>query len=161
MRQLMKGKIVFLLEFIFSTKFENIYPWKEISWNWDIINLEYNKLIEKNEDYEIISKKIINILSKISGISHFMEVVSFSIEECSSKEEIFDKIYKEVANIHLDNIKWKSFVARAKRTWLHWFTSSEIERYVWGWLLKFWENCKVDLHNPEIIINFEIKQVLT
>jgi hypothetical protein len=34
-----------------------------------------------------------------------MEVVSFSIEECSSKEEIFDKIYKEVANIHLDNIK--------------------------------------------------------
>jgi len=76
-----------------------------ISGNWDIINLEYNKLIEKEEDKKIISKKIINILSKISGISHFMEVVTFSIEECSSQDEIFDKIYKKTAEIHLNNIK--------------------------------------------------------
>ena len=128
-----------------------------ISGNWDIINLEYNKLIEKKENYIIISKKIINILSKISGISHFMEVVSFSIEECSSKDEIFDKIYKKTAEIHLNSIKWKSFVVRAKRTGLHWFSSSDIERYVWGGLLKFWENTCVDLHNPEITVNFEVR----
>jgi len=128
-----------------------------ISWSWDIINLEYNKLIEKEEDSEIISRKIINILSKISGISHFMEVISFSIEECKSRDEIFDKIYKEVSNIHLNSVKWKSFVVRAKRTGLHWFTSSEVERYVWGGLLKFGENCKVDLHNPEITVNFEVR----
>ena len=128
-----------------------------ITWNWDIINLEYNKLIEEKDEPEIISKKIINILSKISGISHFMEVATFSLEECSSQDEIFDKIYKETAKVHLNNIKWKSFVVRAKRTWLHNFTSSEIERYVWGWLLKFWENTKVDLHNPEITVNFEVR----
>jgi hypothetical protein len=34
-----------------------------------------------------------------------MEVVSFSIEECKSQDEIFDKIYTETAKIHLDNIK--------------------------------------------------------
>lgn len=128
-----------------------------ISGNWDVINLEYNKLIEKEEDKEIISKKIINILSKISGISHFMEVVTFSIEECSSQDEIFDKIYKKTSEIHLNNIKWKSFVVRAKRTGLHNFSSSDIERYVWGGLLKFWENTSVNLHNPDITIRFEIR----
>jgi hypothetical protein len=67
--------------------------------------LEYNKLIEREEEKEIISKEIINILSKISGISHFMEVLTYSLEECISKEEIFDIIYKKTAEIHLDNIR--------------------------------------------------------
>ena len=129
-----------------------------ITWNWDIINLEYNKLIEWWEiEEKNISTKIKNILSKISGISHFMEVSTFSIEDCTSKEEIFDKIYKEVSKVHLDNIKWKSFVVRAKRTGLHWFSSSDIERYVGGWLLKFGENCRVDLHNPEVKVTFEVR----
>lgn len=132
-----------------------------ITWNWDVINVEYNKLIPPSKGglggAETINRKIKNILSKISGISHFMEVTSFSIEECSSKEEIFDKIYQEVSKIYLENLKWKSFVARAKRTGLHWFTSSDIERYVWWWLLKYGENCRVDLHNPEIKVTFEIR----
>ncbi len=132
-----------------------------ISGSWDVINLEYNKLIPTSKEWlegaEIISKKIMNLLSKISGISHFMEVVTFSLEECKSQDEIFDTIYKKTAEIHLDNIKWKSFVVRAKRTGLHNFSSSEIERYVWGGLLKFGENCKVDLHNPNITVKFEIR----
>lgn len=128
-----------------------------ISGNWDIINLEYNKLIEKEEDKIIISNNIFKILSKISGISHFMEVVTFSIDDCTSQDEIFDTLYKKTAEIHLENIKWKSFVVRVKRAWLHNFTSSEIERYIWGWLLKFWEDCRVDLHNPQITVNVEIR----
>jgi thiamine biosynthesis protein ThiI len=79
------------------------------------------------------------------------------LEECISKEEIFDIIYKKTAEIHLDNIRWKSFVVRVKRSWIHSFNSTEIERYVWGGLLKFWEKCNVDLHNPEIKVNIEIK----
>ncbi|MDQ7022525.1 MAG: tRNA uracil 4-sulfurtransferase ThiI [Candidatus Gracilibacteria bacterium] len=98
-----------------------------------------------------------NILGKISGISHFMEVATFSIEECCSQDEIYDKIYNETAKIHLQNIKGKSFVARVKRTGLHNFTSSEIERYIGGGLLKFGENCNVDLHNPEITVKVEIR----
>jgi len=128
-----------------------------ISGNWDIINLEYNKLIEKKEDKEINSRKISNILSKISGISHFMEVVTFSLEECISQDEIFEKIYNETSKIHLDNIKWKSFVVRVKRSWTHAFKSTEIERHIWWVLLKFWEKCSVDLYNPEITVNVEIR----
>jgi len=34
-----------------------------------------------------------------------MEVSTFSLEECSSQDEIFDKIYKKTAEIKLENIK--------------------------------------------------------
>jgi hypothetical protein len=71
--------------------------------------LEYNKLIPPSKGglggAEIINNKIMNILSKISGISHFMEVTTFSLDECKSMDEIFDKIYTETAKIHLNNIK--------------------------------------------------------
>jgi len=128
-----------------------------ISWNWDIINLEYNKLIPDSITENKIRTKITNILSKIMGISHFMEVVEFDLSNYSSKEEIFDKIYKETAKIYLDLIKKKSFVVRVKRSWKHNFKSTELERYIWGWLLKYWENTKVDLHFPDITVNVEVK----
>jgi hypothetical protein len=34
-----------------------------------------------------------------------MEVATFSLEECISQDEIFNKIYSETAKIHLKNIK--------------------------------------------------------
>jgi hypothetical protein len=34
-----------------------------------------------------------------------MEVLTFSLEECISKDDILEKIYTETAKIHLENIK--------------------------------------------------------
>jgi len=34
-----------------------------------------------------------------------MEVLTFDLDGCTSKDEIFDKIYNETAKVHLKNIK--------------------------------------------------------
>ena len=128
-----------------------------ISWNWDVINLEHNKKIENSQQEIALNIQIVNILKKIAWIAHFMEVVTFSLEDCISQDEIFDTIFQKTKEIHLKTIKWKSFVVRIRRTGLHAFTSTDIERYVWGGLLKFWENTSVNLHNPDITIRFEIR----
>ncbi len=135
--------------------YNNIPIW--ISGHWDVINVEYNKKIDSIESKREIHNQIISLLSKISGISFFMEVSTFSLENCISKSEIFDTIFKETKDIHLQSITWRSFAVRVKRSWVHAFTSTDIERYVWGGLLQFWENCRVQLKNPEITIQLEIR----
>ncbi len=128
-----------------------------ISGNWDVINLEYNKKIEDSEEEIAINIKLKNILKNIAWIAHFMEVVTFSLEDCTSKDEIFDTIFQQTKAIHLDTIKWKSFVVRIRRTGLHAFTSTDIERHVGWWLLKYWEDCKVILKNSDVTIKLEIR----
>ena len=128
-----------------------------ISWNWDVINLEHNKKIENSQQEIALNIQIVNILKKIAWIAHFMEVVTFSLEDCISQDEIFDTIFQKTKEIHLKTIKWKSFVVRIRRTGLHAFTSTDIERYVWGGLLKYGEDCKVMLKNSDVTIKLEIR----
>lgn len=128
-----------------------------ILWNWDVITLEHNKLIEDQEEKIAIKIQISQILSCVSGIAHFMEVATFSIQDCTSQDDIFNTVFQETKKIHLETIKNKSFVVRIRRTWLHNFTSTEIERYVWWWLLEHWENCRVQLKKPDVTIKLEIR----
>lgn len=128
-----------------------------ISGNWDMIYIEHNKKINTDEEFLTINKKIISILKSIPGIDTFMEIVTFSIEQYTSKNEIFDAIYSKTRDIHLESITWKSFVVRVKRSGLHWFTSTDIERYIWWGLLKDGKNTNVNLHTPDLTIKIEIK----
>jgi len=114
-----------------------------VTWNRDRLNLEWS------------SDKITKILSQIPWIAHFMEVETFALPE--NKDEIFHFVYEKARDFYLDKIEWKTFVARVKRTWTHDFKSIDLERYVWGWLLKHAKNTKVQIKNPEITVNIEIK----
>jgi thiamine biosynthesis protein ThiI len=60
-------------------------------------------------------------------------------------------------DFYLKKIEAKSFVVRVKRSWKHNFSSIDLERYVWWGLLKFGENCRVQLKNPDLTIKIEIK----
>ena len=114
-----------------------------VTWNRDRLNLEWS------------SDKITKILSQIPWIAHFMEVETFVLPE--DKDEIFHFVYEKARDFYLDKIEWKTFVARVKRTWTHDFKSIDLERYVWGWLLKHAKNTKVQIKDPEITVNIEIK----
>lgn len=114
-----------------------------VTWNRDRLNLEWN------------DEKIPNILRQISWIAHFMEVESFNLPLI--EEEIFDFVFEKTRDFYLDKIEGKTFVVRVKRTWEHNFKSIDIERYVWGWLLKFSKNSKVKIKDPEITVKIEIK----
>ncbi len=131
-------------------EFNEIFDYK-LKWNWDKIELEANE--EKQE-------KIKSIIKNISWIAYFLEVDSFLLyendEQKNDKNFIFDNVFKIVKKYYLEQIKNKSFVARVKRAWNHNFKSVDLERYIWWGLLKFWENTKVSLKNPEITVKIEI-----
>ena len=114
-----------------------------ISWNWDRINIDSE------------SKQIENILKNIAWINHFMEVISFDLP--SNNDEIFDFVLEKSKDFYLNIIEWKTFVVRVKRSWIHNFTSIELERYIWSWLLKFSKNSSVKIKNSDTTVQLEVK----
>ena len=105
---------------------------------------------------EIISRNIIWALKFIPWIEFFLEVLEFDIV-WKTKEEQFDFIFKKVKDFFLDKIENKSFVSRVKRSWQHDYNSIELERYIWGGLLKYSKNASVKMKNPDFTVNIEIK----
>ena len=114
-----------------------------VTWNWDRIHIEWR------------DEKIWNILKNIPWLSNYLEVETFVLPE--NDEEIFDFIFSLTKDYYLDKLANKSFVVRVKRSWNHNFKSLDLERYLWWWLLKESNNATVDLHNPDITVNIEIK----
>jgi len=114
---------------------------------WD--KLEVSVLWESN-------KTIVKILSRIPWIEFFLEVLEFDIV-WETKQEQFDFIFAKAKDYFLDKIENKSFVSRVKRSWKHDYNSIDLERYIWGGLLKFSKNASVKLKNPDITVNIEIK----
>ncbi len=114
---------------------------------WDKLELDF--LGKENE-------KIIKILEKVPWIESFLEVLDFKISWDSKKGQ-FDFIFQKAKEYFLDKIENKSFVVRVKRSGQHNFSSIELERYIWWGLLKFSNNSKVELKNPDITVRIEIK----
>ncbi len=117
----------------------------------------YDKL-ELNYTWELDEFKLTRVrttLSRTPWIESFLEVQAFLLPE--KNDEIFDFVFERAKDFYLDKIEWKTFVVRVKRSWTHNFTSIDLERYVWWWLLKFSKNAKVKVKDPEITVNIEIK----
>jgi len=130
---------------------------KKISENLKV-DLFYDKLevniinFSLERDFEIVEIK--KALSRIPGIENFIEVEFHKTND-------FDIIVQKVSELYLDQIKDKTFCVRAKRSGKHQFTSTELERYVWAWLLiklnEVWIHWKVQMKNPEITVLLEVK----
>lgn len=122
----------------------------------DFNNIRANVVWSRDRiSIESISEKIPKILENIAWISHFMEVESFVLPE--NENEVFDFIFEKTKEFYLNKIDNKTFVVRASRSWNHNFKSIDLERYIWGWLLKNSFNAKVKLKNPDITVNIEVK----
>lgn len=115
-----------------------------ITWTRDRINLEWNPNL-----------RIPQILKQISWIAYFMEVETFNLPLI--EDEIFDFIFQKTKDFYLDKLENKTFVARVKRSWNHNFKSIDLERYIWGWLLKYTNNSKVKIKNADITVKVEVK----
>jgi len=117
----------------------------EVNLDWEISELDLNEVKKR--------------LSRMPWVEFFLETEALVLPELENEKnnEIFDFVFEKSKKMYLDKIKNKTFVVRVKRTWNHNFKSIDLERYVWGWLLKYWENCKVQLKKPEITVMIEIK----
>ena len=115
---------------------------------WD--KLEVNLINENIKEHNNIH----DVLSKTPWIETFLEVENFDLWN-------FEYILEKTAEFYLNKIENKSFVVRVKRSWNHDFKSTDIERFLWWWLLQKleekWIHGKIDLHNPEVTVQIEIK----
>lgn len=110
---------------------------------------KYDHFIIFNFNY-LFEKEIINILSRIPGISYV--IPSWSVENDLNK--IFESIIK-----FLPNDK-KTFKLEVKRTNKNFLSSDEIINFIAPKILKT-TNLKVNVKNPDITISINVKAKLT
>lgn len=109
--------------------------------HWDFIEVRSKR--EENRPH------LIELLQRIPGIHHFLEVEEKTFNDL---HHIFELTLSHVG----DSLNGKTFCVRAKRKGHHSFSSLEVERYVGGGLNQHIETAKVQLKNPDVTVRIEI-----
>lgn len=142
----------------------------ELSTKKDNINLFLNQL-KKNISFAL---QDMNVLIKFDKGRMFITLQDDNFEEvCASLKNIFgiheydiayklkDKDFDEISKTVLDLVKdreFKTFKVLTKRSDKTYpVESMEFSRKIGGVLLKNIEGIKVDVHNPELLVNIEIR----
>ncbi|MDN3648610.1 tRNA uracil 4-sulfurtransferase ThiI [Reinekea marina] len=99
---------------------------------------------------DAVNDSVYGALVCIPGIAHINKVVEFPLVD-------LDQVITDTLSVWGDALNNKTFVVRAKRTGKHDFTSVDLERYVGGGINQRSNAKGVDLHNPEITINLEVR----
>ncbi|TDQ59059.1 [ThiS-adenylate] sulfurtransferase [Mesocricetibacter intestinalis] len=110
--------------------------------HWDYIEVR-----SKNEENR---PHLIELLERIPGIHHFLEVEEHPFADL---HDIFTQTLALVGN-SLEN---KTFCVRVKRKGKHPFSSLDIERYVGGGLNQHIASARVKLTNPEVTVRIDIE----
>ena len=110
--------------------------------HWDYI--EVRSKLPENRPH------LIELLQRIPGIHHFLEVDE---KPFTDLHDIFEQTLQEVGT-QLEN---KTFCVRVKRKGKHNFSSIEAERYIGGGLNQHIATAKVKLTNPDVTVRVEIE----
>ena len=110
--------------------------------HWDYIEVR-SKLTENRPH-------LIELLQRIPGIHHFLEVEE---KPFTDLHDIFEQTLQEVGT-QLEN---KTFCVRVKRKGKHNFSSIEAERYIGGGLNQHIATAKVKLTNPDVTVRIDIE----
>ena len=110
--------------------------------HWDYIEVR-SKLTENRP-------LLIELLQRIPGIHHFLEVDE---KPFTDLHDIFEQTLQDVGS-QLEN---KTFCVRVKRKGKHNFSSIEAERYIGGGLNQHIATAKVKLTNPDVTVRVEIE----
>ena len=129
--------------------FDNIICHLKASW------FEGFKLSKSWDKIELVCSDdivdwIIPCLQSVFWIQYILETDEFSFK---TQGQIADKV---VTLSEWSEFNW-TFVVRVRRSWIHDFTSVDLERFVWSELLSSVSWLKVDLHNPQKLVEIEIK----
>ncbi|MFZ7134933.1 tRNA uracil 4-sulfurtransferase ThiI [Avibacterium avium] len=110
--------------------------------HWDYIEVR-----SKNAENRAL---LIELLGRIPGIHHFLEVEE---KPFNSVQDIFQQTLQDVASL-LEN---KTFCVRVKRKGKHDFSSLDVERYVGGGLNQHIASAKVKLSKPDVTVRIDIE----
>ncbi|PID43891.1 MAG: tRNA 4-thiouridine(8) synthase ThiI [Proteobacteria bacterium] len=93
---------------------------------------------------------VADMLQRIPGIANILLVEQHDLVD-------FDQVTNLAIDYYAQEIAGKSFVVRVRRAGRHSFTSTQMEQYVGGGLLAHTSADRVDLRNPEVTINIEVR----
>ncbi|AZI14188.1 tRNA uracil 4-sulfurtransferase ThiI [Avibacterium paragallinarum] len=106
--------------------------------------------IEVRSKNEVNRALLIELLGRVPGIHHFLEVEE---KPFADLHDIFQQTLQDVAPL-LEN---KTFCVRVKRKGKHDFSSLDVERYVGGGLNQHIASAKVKLSQPEVTVRIDIE----
>ncbi len=115
----------------------------EAEGSWDKIEVHLPNIGDRAE-------AAIAAMQRVSGIAHFMVVQEYPLAD------IHD-IYLKTKALYETMLEGKRFVVRVKRAGIHDFTSIDVERYVGGGLRQHTGAAGVDLKNPDIVVQIEVR----
>ncbi len=98
-----------------------------------------------------VAKEALEALQNTPGVEQILEVLQFH------DIQTLQDVKKKIGEVVTPWLKNKTFVVRAKRNGKHPFNSMDLERGVGGYLLAHSDAKKVDLHHPDITVEFELK----
>ncbi|HDR1495726.1 tRNA 4-thiouridine(8) synthase ThiI [Pasteurella multocida] len=110
--------------------------------HWDYIEVRSKK--EENRPH------LIELLGRIPGIHHFLEVDE---KPFTTIHDIFEQTLQDIGT-SLEN---KTFCVRVRRKGKHTFNSLDVERYVGGGLNQHIPSAKVQLSKPDVTVRIDIE----
>ncbi|WP_044471079.1 tRNA uracil 4-sulfurtransferase ThiI [Mannheimia massilioguelmaensis] len=110
--------------------------------HWDYIEVR-----SKNEENR---EMLIDLLGRIPGIHHFLEVEE---KPFTTMHDIFEQTLADVGSSLVN----KTFCVRVRRKGKHEFSSLDVERYVGGGLNQHIESAKVKLSHPDVTVRIDIE----
>ena len=119
------------------------------------VHREWDKLqVETAQEDQLVLARLVEAMCNAPGITYVLEVSEHPLPEVS-------EIVERVLPVYAERLAGSTFAVRCKRTGVHDFTSTEVEREVGGALLARTAAAGVKLKHPDVTVELEIsKQTL-
>lgn len=101
----------------------------------------------------LVCQQLTGALGRIPGIAWFLDVLEYPLGD-------MDEIYEHTRSVYEQRLAGKTFAVRCKRAGRHSFRSIDIERHVGGCLNHYCETGGVNLSQPDITVQLEIRDDL-
>ena len=116
----------------------------KVSGQWDKVEVSIPGL-----DTEL-SARLVDEMQRVPGIQSIIEVQEYPLGD-------FEQVFQLTREAYADRLRGKTFKVRVRRSGDHDFTSVELERYVGGGLRQHTEAVGVDVRNPDVWVDLEVR----
>lgn len=117
----------------------------------EVHNLYDHLTVRLDKDDDRLRQQMAEHLQCIPGIVQFAEMQSAGFDS-------LHHIFEQVLALYRDDLQGKSFVVRVRRSGDHSFSSLDAERYIGGGLNQHIPTARVQLKNPDVAIQLEIRR---
>ncbi|MFE8070016.1 tRNA uracil 4-sulfurtransferase ThiI [Marinobacteraceae bacterium S3BR75-40.1] len=102
------------------------------------------------DDVADLGAKVADELQRIPGIANILEVRDYPLTD-------FDDVLEKTLQSYREQVAGKRFEVRVKRAGKHEFSSQQLERYLGGGLRDHCDGAVVDLSNPDVTVQLEVR----